>query len=195
MSRIVKTFWEQRTKWKCLYLVLKDPTSDAARISKSQSRIPCRASHWDFNCAPLWHDFNFNSVCMGVLYLYLDSKHLSIGLPFPETTWNKNYRLHPGCHLLSFGSPPVWAPRTRRPNHCFHRISAASPPSPTKPSGSLIAHPLDSEHQLWCFPKLYLKPNLPHMSFVKRATCAVPFQIRRLIGSHLQQDGSLWYTI
>ena len=103
-------------------------------------------------------------------YLYLNSKHLSIGLPFPETTWNKNSRLHPGCHLLSFGSPPVWAPRTRRPNHCFHRISAASPPSPTKPSGSLIAHPLDQKHQLWCFSKLYLKPNLSHMSFVKRAT-------------------------
>ena len=123
------------------------------------------------------------------------SKFETSFIPFPETTWNKILAYTQGVTLLSLGSAPVWAPRTRRPNHCFHRISAASPPSPTKPSGSLIAHPLDSEHQLWCCPLLYLKPNLSHMSFVTGATCAVPFQIRRLIGSHLQQDGSLLYII
>ena len=74
-----------------------------------------------------------------------------------------------GHFPISTRTCPVWAPRTRRPNHCWCRTSVASPPSPTKPSSSLVPHPLNQKHQLTCFSKLYRKPNLSHISVVTRA--------------------------
>ena len=38
----------------------------------------------------------------------------------------------------------------------------ASPPSSTKPSSSLVHHPLNQKHQLERLSKLYRKPNLSH---------------------------------
>ena len=63
---------------------------------------------------------------------------------------------------------PVSAPRTRRPNHCRCRTSVASPPSPTKPSSSLVPHPLNQKHQLTCFSKLYLKNLLKFLKGSER---------------------------